>query len=86
MIPQFFFDPRAWTQICSGILTAAGKPQVWRRISKEVLRPWHDFKLHRALLDAAYKSWNEDVQVRHLLSQHNLSPGARCVPKSRLFD
>jgi hypothetical protein len=35
--------------------------QVWRRLSKAVLRPDHPFALHKLLFAAAYQGWDADV-------------------------
>ena len=32
--------------------------QIWRRLSKAVLRPDHPFALHKLLFAAAYKGWD----------------------------
>ncbi len=44
---------------CTAILTVCNiLSQVWRRLSKAVLRPDHPFALHKLLFAAAYDGWD----------------------------
>ena len=47
-----------------GSADLAPVPQVWRRVSKEVLSPQQPFAVHQLLFSHVYARWNAAVEVR----------------------
>eukprot|EP00803_Ostreobium_quekettii_P009793 evm.model.scf_52.9 EVM.evm.TU.scf_52.9 scf_52:98756-101130(+) len=50
-----------WTAL-QGLDCGREEPEVWRCLSKDILKPSHTFALHQLLLNACYANWDQGVK------------------------